>query len=126
MTKRLADAAYESLTVDDTHLVGVIVNGRSYAMGDRKIKPYYLEEPIRQHWQSIGKRFETISAIAETANSMIENAFRSIQGVWTGNVDVNDAAIPIQSAVLVQAEYDRLEKELLDYFTWYDSLLSRP
>lgn len=125
VTKRLADAANESLTVDDTHLVGLIAGGKCYAMGDKQIKPFYLDDPIRQHWPSAAKRFDEITAIAETANSMIDQAFRSIQGVWSGRVEPTDAAASVNTAQQVQSQYDQLDQRLTDYFQWYDRLLGR-
>lgn len=125
VTKRLADAANESLTVDDTHLVGIIHDSKSYAMGDAQIRPWYIDDRVQQHWPSIGNRFDQLSAIAEMANSAIDTAFCTIHGIWSGQVDVQAAAEAINAASEVQGYYDVLQKQLADYFAWYDGLLGR-
>lgn len=125
VTKRLADAANESLTVDDTHLAGIIVDRKCYAMGDKRIRPDYLEDPIRNHWPAVGTRFAKITAIAETTNAIVDQAFSSIHGVWSGDVELQAAADAINAGTQVKASYDLLESELTQYFAWYDGLLGR-
>ncbi|WP_372717337.1 hypothetical protein [Novipirellula sp.] len=125
VTKRLADAANESLTVDDTHLVGLIANGKCYAMGDKRITPSYLDTPILEHWPSVAKKFDEITAIAETANSLIDQAFRNLHGVWSGHIEIMDAAVSVTTANEVEGQFAQLESKLLEYFAWYDGMLER-
>jgi len=51
-----ADAAGESLTVNDKLFVGFLVEDRAHAMGDPDIKPAHIPAGIRESWELISKR----------------------------------------------------------------------
>ena len=67
----LAEAAAESLTVDELHLVGILRNGRTYLLGHREIKARFLAPVLSQTgaWTTVSNAFEEVRAIVNTIKS---------------------------------------------------------
>jgi 20S proteasome alpha/beta subunit len=82
----LAKAADESLTVDDSFMVGIVTNNRSYLMGDRRIKLLYAPEPLRQQWAEAANRFQQIMAAARAINGELVSAQRGLSAIRTGTL----------------------------------------
>jgi hypothetical protein len=53
-----ADAANESLTVNDEFMLGFLVNGRAYAMGDEAIRPAHIPNRIQSKWGMVSNYYK--------------------------------------------------------------------
>lgn len=122
-----AKAADESLTVDDSFLVGIITNNRSYLMGDRRIHLRYAPELLRQQWAQAANRFHQIMAAARVINGELVVVQRELSAIRTGTMtQANLDAIRVSNDVAITTSRQSLVQQLQDYFVWYDGLLGRP
>ena len=112
-----AKAADESLTVDDSFMVGIVTNNRSYLMGDRRINLRYAPDPLRQQWEQAANRFQNIMAAARAINGEMVLMQRELSAIRTGTItqanldairDSNDVAITTSRQSLIQQIQDYL------------------
>ncbi|MGH7170481.1 MAG: hypothetical protein ACRELG_09420 [Gemmataceae bacterium] len=122
-----ARAADESLTVDDSFMLGIITNHKSYLMGDRRIDLQYAADPLRQQWAHAANSFHTSMAAGRAINGEMVRVQQELSAIRSGALnqanldsirDSNDLVITPTRAALIQ--------QLHDYFVWYDGLLGRP
>ena len=123
----LTKAADESLTVDDSFLLGILSNGKSYLMGDRRIILGHAAQPIIREWSRATIRFHEIMATARDINGEIIDAQRQLSAIRTSALTpaslveiqrINDGPITTNRRTLVHL--------LDDYLAWYDGILGRP
>jgi hypothetical protein len=122
----LAKAADESLTVDDSFLLGIITNGKSYLMGDQRISMGHADGPILREWPQAAIRFHAIMSSARTINSEMVDIQRKLSAIRTGNLSqLNLDAIQYSNARVIATERRTLVRLLDDYLAWYDGILGR-
>jgi hypothetical protein len=83
-----ARAADESLTVDDSFLLGILSNNRSYLMGDRRIDPHFAPDPLRQQWAQAANRFHSIMAAGRAINGEMVRVQQELSAIRTGALNL--------------------------------------
>lgn len=123
----LAEAANESLTVDDLHMVGLLRNGRTYLLGHRDIKAMHLAPALQAAgvWTTVSHGFEEVRAIVDTIKSETIAAQQNASLIRTGGLQAKHLAALQKSNGAVAASRAALEAKITDYCDWYDKLLSR-
>jgi hypothetical protein len=122
-----AKAADESLTVDDSFMVGIVTNNRSYLMGDRRIDLRYAPDPLRQQWEEAANRFHNIMAAARVINGEMMLVQQELSAIRTGTItQANLDAIRVSNDVAITTSRQSLVQQINDYLVWYDGLLGRP
>ena len=121
-----ADAANESLTVDNRLLVGMLKDGRTYLIGDRDVFPTYGPEALRQQWDEASGRFQSVIDSVRSINGEIRNAQRRFSSIRTGTLTGVETAAFLLNNQNIKAARQLLDQLLTDYFIWYDQLLGRP
>jgi len=122
-----AKAADESLTVDDSFMLGIITNGRSYLMGDRRISLRFAPDPLKQQWTEAANRFHNIMAAARAMNGAMLSVQRELSAIRTGNLtQAHLDAIRESNDVVITTSRQSLIQQLQAFFAWYDGLLGRP
>ena len=116
-----ARAADESLTVDDSFMLGIVTSNRSYLMGDRRIDLQYAPDPLQQQWAQAANSFHNIMAAGRAINGEMVRVQQELSPIRSGAInqanldsirDSNDLVITPTRAALIQ--------QLQDYFVWYD------
>jgi hypothetical protein len=130
MVSQYADAANESLTVDDQHLIGFLLHGKAYAFGHLGISPKYSSVPQildPAAWTQASNAFDQVRAIIGPIVSSLQTARRALSEIYTAETTTVIDSAQISSCISDIANYRALlETKLADYCTWYDSLISRP
>lgn len=121
-----ARAANESLTVDDSFLLGVIANGKAYLMGDRRIQLSYAPSSLRQQWTEAATRFHDLMSAARAINGEMVVVQRWLSPIRTGSLTPAALNAIHNSNSSVITSRQSLIRQLQDYFAWYDGLLGRP
>ena len=122
-----AKAADESLTVDDSFMLGMITNGKSYLLGDRRISLRFAPDPLKQQWVEAANRFHNIMAAARTINGAMVTVQQELSVIRTGGLtEANLDAIRDSNDVLIKASRQSLIQQLQAFLAWYDGLLGRP
>jgi hypothetical protein len=122
-----ARAADESLTVDDSFMLGIIINNRSYLMGDRRIDLQYAPDPLRQQWAYAANSFHNIMATARGINGKMVRVQKELSPIRTGTLSqTNLDAIRDSNGLVITPTRNALIQLIQDYFLWYDALLGRP
>ena len=123
----LAKAADESLTVDDSFLLGIITNGKSYLLGDRRISIGHAPAPVIREWSRAAIRFHALMATAREINGEMFDVQRELSAIRTGTLTpANLAAIQQINDSLIAKSRQTLIRLLDDYLAWYDGILGRP
>ncbi len=125
LVENLANAANESLTVDDSFLVGFLCNGKAYLMGDRRIQPLHTPAALQNAWSEATNRFEEIMAAVRTMASEIHAAQEACCSVRTGVVSQADVQRMISHSLAIGQHRQVITLRLNDYVLWYDQLLGR-
>jgi hypothetical protein len=121
-----AKAADESLTVDDSFIVGIVTDNKSYLMGDGRINLEYAPDPLRQQWAQAANTFHNIMAAARAINGEMVLVQRELSAIRTGTItQANLDAIRDSNDVAITTSRQSLVQQLQDYFVWYDALLGR-
>jgi hypothetical protein len=121
-----AKAADESLTVDDSFLVGIVTDNKSYLMGDERINLEYAPDALRQQWAKAANSFHNIMAAARAINGEMVLVQRELSAIRTGAItQTNLDAIRDSNDVAIATSRQSLVQQLQDYFGWYDGLLGR-
>lgn len=123
----LAEAADESLTVDDQLLIGLLVDGKSYMLGDGRIFPGYAPAELQSEWRTVVACFNEIRALAGALRAEAANAYRAFsQGLLQGPFEPKTWHMLRQSGDALGNTRAQLEQKLREYRTWYDGIMSRP
>lgn len=125
-----ADAAHESLTVNDKLLLGISHQGRTYALGDAQIRPTHLPPSICSAWPTASAKYRAIMELVR----LVRDARRQAYGACSRMFAFDRAGSEILEAQQVLDEQLAgahvyllsLEKALEEYFVWYDQLVQRP
>ncbi len=120
-----AEAANESLTVDDLLSVAFVANGRSYLLGEAEVNVWLARRAVIQSWRTIASRWEKVSAIVRTINAEIREAQRSFSNIRTGSIDSVLIAKITASNQAVLAQRAQLLQALNEFMTYYDGLIAR-
>lgn len=118
-----AEAANESLTVNDCLCMGFVHGGRSYAIGDAEIQATNVPMVIRKEWQSVGGRWAALLELAKYVQGETRQAQRVFSPVRFGVAA--DAQALAASATAIAMSHAYVTKMLRDYMSWYDTALGR-
>ena len=121
-----ADAADESLTVDDLLLVSYLKNGKAYCMGDGELRLKYAPDEIKEKWRTeIGSKWREIRDFATEINNEIREAVRLFSAIRSGQLTPFATSQFMSTNRTVDRKRLELQKCLDDYFDWYDQQLNR-
>lgn len=123
LAENYADAANESLTVDNKFTIGLLVGDRTYLMGDAEIRPAYGPQALLDHWPQASLHFDEIIALVRTIRGEIRSATAEFYKIAQGAIPVPDACTA--AALSIGAMRTRLDASLAAYISWYDQLLGR-
>lgn len=122
----LLDAADESLTVDDQLMLGIVANGRTYITGDKEISPRILLPPsLGSVWAQNVKRFESMRFLADQIRGELRESQRRHSKVREGMLGFSELSAIAMASLSVSKLRDQLNKELLEFISWYDTALGR-
>ncbi len=115
----------ESLTVDDQVMVGLLLNGRTYLMGDQRIQAPFLSDPLKPNWPLIGSKFREISAALTTLRSQIRATETVLHPVRYGMIgkDTVDTLVGLLGEIANMRE--QVHSLLQQYIVWYDETMAR-
>jgi hypothetical protein len=121
-----AEAANESLTVDDKFLVGILIDKKTYLLGDRDIVPAYAPAQLIQNWGIVAtKFFEPIRDALKTINGEATEAQRVFSKIRDGSLTPADGAPILAANASIRSNLQNLSSLVTGYRAWYDGLLGR-
>jgi hypothetical protein len=120
-----ADVANESLAVDDLLLAGILAQGRSYILGDRKVVPARAPAPIKGQWTHVSAAWSDIQAICAKLNSEIREATRIFSVIRDGHLDHAVVKNLMSANASIATARGELTSRVADFRRWYDSQLGR-
>jgi hypothetical protein len=120
-----ANAAGESLTVNDAFLLGVIAGNKSYLMGDKRIVPCHATGRLIEQWGEAAKRFMLIMQDAKSINASMKVVQELVSSIRTKSLSPEDFNKISKLNEAITDSRQCLEQKLKDYFGWYDDLLGR-
>jgi len=118
-----ADAAIESLTVDDSFAVAILDSGRSYLTGDRTLSLRYVPEPIIQFWNQVSACWKPMQVTIATMNSELESAYRRFSNIRSGMLTGIDLKELERSNLAILANRQKLVEQLVDLKKTYEELM---
>jgi hypothetical protein len=121
-----AEAANESLTVDDKFLIGFLADNKTYLIGDRDIVPTYVPDQVTQHWSQAATSFDSIRAMLKTLNGEVVEAQRRFSKVRDGSLAMPDIFPLLAASTSIRNNLQTLAQLVADYRVWYDGILARP
>jgi hypothetical protein len=122
---RLADAADRSLTVDDQLAVGIIRNGKAYALWDAGIRTVFVDPRLLPHSAHINATLDDLRARVETLSGELVNAVRVASSIWSGPLNAAGQTVLNLAAASIAHTKAGLQVELENFFAWYDGILGR-
>lgn len=120
-----AEAANESLTVDDKWMVSFLNGGRAYVMGETELRVVYAPGEIRAKWFEVGQKWAEIRRRANEINYEVREATRLFSKIRAGQLGPRELNQFNSTNQTVDRRRQELDVLLNDYFTWYDNLLNR-
>jgi hypothetical protein len=120
-----AEAANESLTVDDLLSAVLFANGKTYLLGEPEVAVTYAHAEVLKHWHQIGTYWRTLRAQVDVISGEILEAtrlFSSIRSASLVAANLNAIALMNQS---VGSNRIALESAITAYFDFYDRLIGR-
>lgn len=121
-----ADAAGESLTVNDKLLVGFLVEDRAYVMGDEDIRPAHLPAGIRDNWHFIAKHYKLeILPVITSIRGARRHAQRALSQLLAGEPAAEPLALIERRRAAITAARPPLRAHLADLVALYDGILGR-
>lgn len=123
----LAEAATESLTVDDLHLVGILRNGRTYVLGHRDIVRTFFAPALSTvaAWTLVSQGLEEVVAIVDTIKAEVTNGQRTVSNMRKGAITAHDLHLLQNSNQAIAQSRAALDARINAYCGWYDALLAR-
>ena len=120
-----AEAANESLTVDDLLSAVLFANGKTYLLGEPEVAVTFAHDEVLKQWHLIGGYWQTLRAQVDVISGEILEAtrlFSSIRSATLGAADLNAIALMNQS---VESNRIALDSAITAYFQFYDQLIGR-
>jgi len=120
-----AEAANESLTVDDLLSAVLFANGKTYLLGEPEVSVTYAHHEVLKHWHQIGGYWQTLRAQVDVIGGEILEAtrlFSSIRSATLGAAKLNAIAAMNQS---VESNRMALDSAITAYCQFYDLLIGR-
>lgn len=119
----LGAIANESLTVDDVHLVGLLVGGQTYLLGDPRIALEFALPKVRACWPQLSQRFAGLRGLAETIRGELLNQQRQFSMIRATGLPVDRYRGLVSSALEIERGRAELNLALAEYIRAYDELL---
>ena len=121
-----ADAANESLGVDDQLLISFMKDRKAYCLGDGKLRLKFAPDEVKNKWRTeIDAKWREIREMATAINDEIREAVRLFSSIRTGNLMPFSISQFKSTNRTVAQRRQQLETKLAEYFDWYDQLLNR-
>jgi hypothetical protein len=124
-----ADAAGESLTVNDKLLVGFLVEGRAYAMGDEAIRPAHIPARIRENWRLVSNYYKReILPVVQAIRDARRHAYRAFSRLLVGTAEAPEAEVQEsieEHRAALAITVPLLRARLMEYLALYDGFLGR-
>jgi len=117
-----AEAANESLTVDDWHLVGILFGGRAYLTGHPEIRPSFVSSQVRKDWSKNSQFYEEIRSLVEQIRSEISTSYAGFSAVQNGTLDQQSFPLFEASSNAVRNNLSILQTKLIEFTKWFDSV----
>ncbi len=121
-----AEAANESLTVDDKFLIGFLADNKTYLIGDRDVVPTYASDQVTQQWSQAAASFDDIRAILKTLNAEVVEAQRRFSKIRDGSLAGSDVDPLLAASTSIRNNLQSTAQLVANYRAWYDGILGRP
>lgn len=119
-----ADAANESLTVDDTLAVAILDAGNSYLTGDLGLAVRYAPDAICQYWNQVAASWNQMQKTIQAINQEVVSAQRQFSKVRRGQLDAANLRAIETTNDAVRSTTLQLTGQLKDFKQTYDDLKS--
>lgn len=113
--------ADESLTVDNLLLMGLIVDGKSYLVGDKGVKPQRGPAKVISEWGSAADQFAALRNQANTIRGEREQAQRFLSPIATGSLDLKSWQDLESTNVSIGRLRGQLSASIQNLLDWYDA-----
>lgn len=120
-----AEAANESLTVDDRLMVSFLYNGRAYTMGEPEMRLDYAPSEVKTKWREVAQKWSDIRQKSNEIINEFREAARLFSGIRAGKLSAFHLNQFNSANQTIARRRSELETQLKDYFDWYDNLLKR-
>ncbi len=117
-----ADAANESLTVDDSLAIAMLKDKRSYLTGDRSLQVQHAPAEVRQFWNRLAPFWDQIRATIRTINGSLmvaQTRFCKIQRAELADADLK--AIETHNRG-IETSRKKLAQEVQSFRVEYDTI----
>lgn len=119
-----AEAANESLTVDDSLAVAILDSGESYLMGDFSLSVRYAPEAICQFWNRVAASWNQLQTTIQAINREVVSAQREFSNVRRGELNAANLQAIEQTNDAVRSTTNRLTQQLEAFKQTYNDLKS--
>jgi hypothetical protein len=121
-----ADAANESVTVNDELMAGFLMGDRAYAMGDEAIKLTHIPREILNNWRFVSDYYnEEILPLVRSIRDARRFAYRAFSGLLMPEPDAGTRDAIAAHLAIVAAGVPALSARLAEFFAQYDGYLGR-
>ncbi len=122
-----ADAANESLTVNDKLLVGLLVENRAYAMGDDAIKPGYIPHRLSENWRLVSNYYkrDILLPVVQSIRDARRHAYRAFSQLLSTDPDPDATEVIEAHRASLAVTVPLLRTRLAEYLSVCDGFLGR-
>lgn len=120
-----AEAANESLTVDDKLLVSFVNNNKTYVMGDQSLNIRYAPKTVRRQWHVVASLWEEIRQQVDLINAESRESIRVFSSIRSGIITKADLNQFEMASKTVAAHRKATTTKLNDFFSQYDRVVGR-
>jgi len=117
-----ADAANESLTVDDALATAMIRNGCTYLTGDRSLNVRHAPPEVAQFWNQLSPCWDEIRETIRTVNGDLRVAQRTFSSSQRGELSKTDLATLVNLNQGIGTSRKKLSVELTNFLAEYDRI----
>lgn len=118
-----AEAASESLTVDDSLAVAMLDKSRCYLLGDKRLEVRFAPPRICHAWSDLAEQWFEFQATIRAINREITEAQRLFSKIMSGDLGKDGIERLHQSNRGVRTTRAQLEVQLVEFQRKYDGLL---
>ncbi|KAA1258185.1 hypothetical protein LF1_07010 [Rubripirellula obstinata] len=117
-----ADAANESLTVDDSLAIAMIHKSRSYLTGDRSLRISHAPSDIRAHWNVVSPWWDQLRSTIRAINGQLTGGQRTFCKLQRAELTPTDLKAIETLNHGIQTSRNKLTQSLADFIADYDRI----
>jgi hypothetical protein len=121
-----ANAANESLTVDDCLHAGILIGGRAYLFGDPRIGLTHCNPALPSGWMGLAGSFAVLLQEIQTIRSEFQNVHRVFSALRTGNLMALHQSTLANSNIAIMLQRNNIDGHIQQLLASYDQILGRP